>query len=429
MIGLPRGAPRSRLAPTVRRVVLVAAVLTWLGPFSMDAYSPGFPAIGAEFGAAQGTVALTLTATLLGLVAGQVVGGLVSDRYGRRRPLLVGLGVFVVASLGCACAPDVGWLVAARFVQGASAALGVATSRTLGRDVLEPARLGSFYSQLTAVQSIAPVVGPLVGSVLMEALGSWRWIFVMITGLGVVALLLVAFGLPETHPERVGVPVPRRATDAPRVGMLGLLGRRDVRISVVLMSFATATVLTYLASTSFLLQDRFGLSARAYGVVFAVNAVGLLLAGQLNARLVRRVRPGVLATWGFAALAFCGTATLVAFGVGAPLVVLLVTLFGLISSYGFCLPNVVTIGMSVPRESAGAASALLGVAQYLLGAVGAPVIGLGAAWDVPLSAVLLCAYPVAGLTVVVLSGRAHYRSAGAYHPTAAPAAPDLEVLT
>lgn len=398
----------------VRRIAVIAAVLTWLGPFSMDAYSPGFPAIGREFGISASGVQLTLTATLAGLVLGQVTGGLVVDRFGRRRPLVLSLVVFVLASLACALAPGPGSLVVARLLQGAAAAIGVATSRTLGRDVLEGHQLAGFYSQLTAVQSIAPVVGPLSGSALMQAGGSWRAIFAMITGLGVLALVLVVLRLPETAPDRRPdarrVPAPRTPV-GPRGGMLRLLGQRHVALSFVLMLLVTGTILTYLASTSFLLQDRYGLSPQQYGAVFAVNAVGLLIAGQTNARLVRRFRPGLIATVGFAALTVVGAGLVAAFALSAPFGVVLCLLFAVLTCCGFITPNVVTIGMSVPRERAGAASALLGIAQYALGAVGAPVVGLGDGWSVPLAACLMAAYPLLGLLVVTLLGRGAYRDA------------------
>jgi MFS transporter, DHA1 family, multidrug resistance protein len=398
----------------VRRIAVIAAVLTWLGPFSMDAYSPGFPAIGEEFGVSHSGVQFTLTATLVGLVLGQITGGLVVDRYGRRRPLLISLVVFVLASLACALAPNLGLLVLARFLQGASAAIGVATSRTLGRDVLEGHQLAVFYSQLTAVQSVAPEIGPLAGSALMGVGGSWRFIFAMITGLGVLALLLVVFRLPETAPDRQPdsprIPGPRAPVES-RGGMLHLLRQRRMALSFVLMLLTTGTILTYLASTSFLLQDRYGLSPQGYGVVFAVNAVGLLIAGQTNARLVRRFRPGAIATVGFAALALVGAGLLAAFALGAPVPVVLALLFAMLTCCGFITPNVVTIGMTVPRERAGAASALLGIAQYALGAVGAPIVGIGADWDVPIAAYLICGYPLLGLLVITTLGRRSYRDA------------------
>ncbi|ROQ41577.1 DHA1 family bicyclomycin/chloramphenicol resistance-like MFS transporter [Frondihabitans sp. PhB188] len=406
-------ATRSR-AGLVRRIVVVAVFLTWLGPFTMDAYSPGFPSIAREFGVGDWAVQLTLTASLAGLVLGQLLGAPLADRFGRRGPLIGSLVVFLIATLACALAPHIAFLIVARLFQGVAAAIGVSTSRTLGRDVLERRRLAPFFSQLAAITSIAPVVGPLVGSALMNAGGSWRWIFAMIGALGFVVLVVVVLALPETHPDRIDrslAPAEREVPSDVSTGGHGkvrtLLGQRAVLASALAIGLSSGALLSYLAGTSILLQDRYGLSATQYAVVFALNAVGLLIAAQVNARLVRRIRPGVVATAAAGALAADGLALVVAFAAAAPLGVILGMLAVVVMCAGFLGSNVIAIGMSVDRHAGSTASAILGVAQYSFGALSAPLVGLGAAAVVPSQAWLVAGYGAATVVaVVVVGGRA-----------------------
>ncbi|MET0885458.1 MAG: MFS transporter, partial [Mycetocola sp.] len=250
-----RGA--APVAVSVRRIALIAAVLTWLGPFTIDTYSPSLPAIVLAFDATPSLVQLTLTSALVGLVIGQLVIGLVSDRVGRRMPILVSLCLFLLACVACVLAPSIPVLIVARFVQGLTASAGVSMARAIGRDVFDGGELAAFYSRLAAATAVAPVVGPVLAGVLLEVTGTWRSIFVMIAALGVVAFVLVRFALPETHSPAVRSTHRQDPTTIPTVRVLR---QRTIVVSAVLMACVSGMILSYLAGTSFLLQNRFGLS-------------------------------------------------------------------------------------------------------------------------------------------------------------------------
>lgn len=410
-----RRPPASSRTILVRRVVVVAILLAWLGPFTMDAYSPAFPAIAREYGVGDWAVQLTLTSCLVGLVLGQFIGAPVTDRFGRRGPLLVSLGAFLAATAACALAPSIETLVVARLVQGAAASIGVSTSRTLGRDVLEKRRLAPFFSQLAAITSIAPVVGPLAGSLLMEVGGSWRWVFGMIGALGFAVLAVIAFTLPETHPDRIDPALVVAEREVVRLeGGPGrirvLLAQPAILASALALGLASGALLTYLAGTSILLENRYGLSPTQYAIVFASNAVGLFVASQTNVRLVRRIRPGVIATVAAGVLALDGVGLILAFAFDAGLPLVLVLLGTIVVSAGFLNSNLVAIGMSVDRRQASTASAVIGVAQYGFGALSAPLVGLGADAQVPTQALLVAGYGVATLFVLLVLGGATFRS-------------------
>ncbi|WP_181397087.1 multidrug effflux MFS transporter [Cryobacterium arcticum] len=394
-----RGA--APVAVSVRRIALIAAVLTWLGPFTIDTYSPSLPAIVVAFDAKPSLVQLTLTSALVGLVIGQLVIGLVSDRVGRRMPILVSLCLFLLACVACVLAPSIPVLIAARFVQGLTASAGVSMARAIGRDVFDGGELAAFYSRLAAATAVAPVVGPVLAGVLLEVTGTWRSIFVMIAALGVVAFVLVRFALPETHSPAVRSTHRQDPTTLPTVRVLR---QRTIVVSAVLMACVSGMILSYLAGTSFLLQNRFGLSPAAYSAIFAVNAVGLVVFSRANARFVLRWHPAAIATVGISIMLAMGASLAVAFLLGAPVWVLLPMFFVLLSAYGIVNPNVIAMGMGVDRSQAGAAAATLGVAQYSLGALTAPLIGFAVAGPLPTMVYAICGYGIVALTVALVEG-------------------------
>lgn len=364
--------PDARLA---RRILPIAIVLTWLGPFSMDAYTPGFPAIQAEFATSQMLVQATLSTTLIGLAIGQLIVGTVSDLLGRRLPLMIGLAGYVVATVLCATAWSIEVLLVARLLQGFTAATGIAIARAMGRDTHSGAGLARFYALLTAATAIAPMVGPVAGAAMLEIGLSWRWIFGAIALAGAAGLGLVVAALPETHPGHPGI----RGMRGRRAGatpVTPLLRRRPVLLSALVIGLTGAGMIAHLAGLSFLLQEERGLSASAYAAVFAVDAVGLVLANALNSVLVRRWRPErVLQVAVPVALAFA-TAMAMALRFEAPLPVVLVTLFAFVSMHGFVQPNAIAIGMSVERDVAGRAAGILGVAQFGLAVFSAPLVSI-----------------------------------------------------
>ncbi|MCL8025745.1 multidrug effflux MFS transporter [Nocardioides bruguierae] len=354
------------------RIALVCVALSWIGPFSMDAYSPSFPALAADLGVGDRLVQLTLTSTLVGMTLGQFLFAPLSDRAGRRSPLRISLVVYVAASVLCVLAPSIWWLVAARFAQGFAAAGAMSIARAIGRDVYEGRALVRFYSWVGASTAIAPVVGPLAGAFLVEH-SSWRWIFVMITGLGIVGLVLSLTVLPETRWLGGAAPVATR----PRPARPPLGRERAVRLALLCLVIGgtNGAVFSYLAGSSFLLQDGYGLSATEYGLVFAANAVGIVVVSATNSWLTRWFAPLTMLTVAVPVTLAAGVALFVSSLVVAPLG-LLVPLFALlIAAMGLIIPNATALAMEGDRAQAGFVSAVVGLSQFLAGAAIAPMVG------------------------------------------------------
>ncbi len=383
-----------RTAPSRRaqlKFVLVLGGLTAFGPLSIDMYLPALPRMAADLHATDSTVQLTLSAFIIGLALGQLVLGPLSDALGRRRPLLAGLALYVVGSVLCAVSPDAWLLVAARFVQSLGAAAGIVIARATVRDLFEGTAMTKFFSTLMLVSGLAPILAPLIGGQLLNWT-SWRGVFVVLTAFGALLLAVVVFFLPE----------PSAARSPLRLGpVLRTYGRLALDRSFAGYALASgllfASMFAYISGSSFALQGVYGLSPQAYSVVFGANGVGIVLAGQLNGRLVGRIRERALLRSGLLLGVTGGALVLASVLFRAPLALLLVSLFLLVSSIGLVMPNASSLALASHARSAGAASALLGVLQFVVGAVATPLVGLGG----PGSAVPMAA-TMAGFAVLAL---------------------------
>ena len=378
------------VSPTGRRyaqLVLVLGALIALGPLTIDMYLPAFPRIGDELGASDSAVQLTLTGMLLGLAVGQLVIGPLSDAFGRRRPLVIGLCAHSAASLLCARAPTVGVLAAVRVVQGlAGAALSV-VAMAIVRDLFAGVGVARIMSRLMLVIGLAPILAPSIGSLVL-GFTSWRGIFVVLAGAALLLVLVAALGIRETLPPERRRPATVRATlGSYRV----LLGDRVFVALAFVGGSMLAAMFAYVSGASFVLQDGFGLDARTFGLVFGLNAAGLTVTSQLNPVLlrhfsVRNVLTGAVvgATLASAALLVVG---LTGFG---GLAGVLVPLALVVSLAGLAIPNTPALALTRHGEAAGTAAAVLGCVQFGVGAVVAPLVGaFGSTTAAPMGGVML----------------------------------------
>lgn len=380
------------------RLALILGSLTTFAPMSIDLYLPAFPELTRHFRVGQVSIQLTLTTCLAGLAVGQLLAGPCSDAMGRRRPLLIGLAVYVVASVGCALAPSAAALTGLRLVQGLAGAAGVVIARAVVRDLYSGLALARFFSLLMLVNGLAPILAPLIGSQLIRVV-PWQGLFVALAAYGVLLLVGAGFGLPETLPPPARRRGGLRATG--RVMRELLADRRFVGYTVA-SGLVFAAMFSYIAGSPFVLQQIYGLSPQIYGVAFGVNALGIVALGHLNGLLLRRLSPLRLLTAGLvvAALGGVGLITAVLSGLGLPAILL--TLFAVVASVGLVLPNSTALALSGRPEQAGSASALLGVLQFLLSAVAAPLVGaFGVDTAVPMAA-LMCGLTLGGLTTFAL---------------------------
>ena len=273
------------MLPHFLRTALVLGLLSAIGPFAIDMYLPALPSIGASLSASAGAVQASLMAFFISLGLGQIVYGPASDMLGRKPPLVFGLLLFAVGSVGCALSPDIQTLVAWRAVQGLGACAGMVVPRAVVRDLHTGAEAARLMALLTLVFSVSPILAPLFGSFLIEWSG-WRAVFWAVTVAAALALLLLATSLEETRLAE------QRVDSSVRSALAGyaLLLRDGHFIGLVLIgAFGISSFFAYLANSSFVLIDHYGLTPRQYSYAFAANAASFIGMSQLTGRMVARL--------------------------------------------------------------------------------------------------------------------------------------------
>lgn len=353
---------------------LMLGGLTALGPLSTDLYLPALPDVSHDFAAAMSITQLTVTACIIGLAAGQLFIGPLSDSRGRRAPLLIGILLFGFASLWSALAPSIFSLTLARFALGVSGAAGTVLALAIARDLYSGIALARCISLLMTVNFLAPAIAPALGGQLLT-ITTWRGVFVTLALVSAVYLVISIFRIKETLPPDRREP--RSIPGTLRI-FRRLLAERSFIGYALSSGFAFATGIVIITSSPFLLQGIYGLSPQSFGFALGVNALGLALMSQLNARLVRRVAPGTLLGIGVAAIALFSIGLLLTVVSGTGLVGILPALFGVTASLGLIAPNATALALAeIEAEIAGSAAALIGALQFSIGAITAPLFGLG----------------------------------------------------
>ncbi|MQA80187.1 MAG: Bcr/CflA family multidrug efflux MFS transporter [Streptosporangiales bacterium] len=368
------------------RVIIILGSLSALAPLSIDAYLPGLPQLTESFGTTSAAAQLSLTGFVIGMSLGQLVIGPLSDTLGRRRPLVVGMAVYGAMSIVCAVAPNIIALDAVRFLQGFAGAAGVVIARAVVRDLFTGPAAARFFASLMLVNGLAPILAPVIGGQLLRWT-DWRGIFLALAAIGIILAVGVGFGLPETlEPAR------RRA------GGLMITLRTFWRLSHdrVLVGYALTTafgfgaLFAYISGSSFVLQDIYGLSPQAYSAVFAVNSLGIVVCAQVSGRLAHRVGSGRMLRIGLGVM-LVGAATLVpGVLVDVGIIGILLGPFLIATSVGLVFPNAMVLALAEHGKDAGAASAMLGVLQFMVGGLVAPLVGVaGDGTEVPLALVMI----------------------------------------
>ncbi len=366
----------SLAAPARQRIsagfVLLVSSLTAIGPLTIDLYLAAFPEITTELRTTAASVQLTITATLAGLALGQLLLGSISDAYGRRPPLVAALSVYVVASAAIMATPSVEVLAGLRFVQGFAAAAGMVVSMAIVRDRYEGVAMGKVMARLMLVVGLAPILAPTIGAQLL-LLGSWRLMFGVLAGFGVLLLALVLFVLPES------LPVERRRTGGTRAALSsywGLLTDRPFMGLALLSGFYIAALFTYVSSSTFVFQEGFDLDPQQFGYIFGAGSLAITIGSQVNGALVGRVSPERILTVAVSAGVVLSAALVGVALAGGGLVPLVALLVPILGTAGFVFPSVPAIAMATNGHRAGSAAALLGSLQFGIGAAVAPITGL-----------------------------------------------------
>ena len=378
-------------------MITVLGLMVALGPLTIDMYLPALPRIAQDLSVSSSVVQLTLTGTLAGLACGQLVIGPLSDSLGRRLPLLVGIVAHMVASLICLFAPNITVLGAGRVLQGFGAAAAAVVAVAVVGDLYVDSAAATVMSRLILVLGVAPVVAPSLGAaVLLHA--SWHWVFAVLVVLAGGLFVLAALALPETLPVAHRRPLRVSGIVTTYVGLL-----RDLRfVTLVLVAgLSMSGLFGYIAAAPFVLQDDYGLNQQAFALVFAAGAIILIGSTQSNVVLLRRMSPqrimvaalvvSVAAGIVFVALAITRVAGLAGF---------------LVPVLGLVLPNAPAVALSRHSEAAGTAAAMLGAAQFGIGAAVAPLVGVLGNSEFALAVVMLVGSAVALAGLLTVSSRA-----------------------
>ena len=400
---LRSGDPSNLTRAQRLRLFVLLGSLTAFGPLSIDMYLPALPAIARDLAASESVVQLTLTACLIGLALGQIVAGPLSDSLGRRRPLLIGVAGYVVVSLLCAIAPSAWLLVVFRLIQGVTGAAGIVIARAIVRDLYSGSAAARYFSRLILVMGLAPILAPVLGAQVLRV-STWRGIFLVLTIVTALLWLGALLGLPET------LPTARRSAGS-LAGTLNTFGQliRDTPFVAyaVAAGLAFGAMFAYIAGSPFVLQGIFHVSPQTFSLIFGMNALGFVVASQINGSLVSRIRPVRLLTGGLIANATAGLALLFVVVSGFGLLAVLLPLFLLASSVGFIVPNATALALSRRPDAAGTGSALLGVIQSGVAAFGAPIVGIaGTGTALPMAGVIAVSGLGAITAFALTSGRA-----------------------
>ncbi|GAA2520662.1 multidrug effflux MFS transporter [Rarobacter incanus] len=394
-----------------RPILLTLALLAALAPIGTDLYLPAFPDLAVRLSASTASVQLTLTAFLAGAGVGQLAFGPLSDRVGRRGPLLAGLLACVLAGIMTALSPSIGVLIAARFVQGFTAAAGMVLGRAMVSDVSHGLEAARAMSLLMVVGGVAPVVAPVVGSALTAPLG-WRGLMWIIAALSAIGLALAAAFLPETHKTAAPAAAHDRGQRGLAQSFATLRNGRYIAYTIT-FSFAFATMMAYISASPFVYQQVLGLTEVHYGIAFGLNALALMVTSGLAAKLTHVHGPHKLAGWGLTGAAVGALATCVAAVSAATPIILMAALFVTVGSLGFVFGNCTALALDSVRSVAGTGSAVLGAIQFLLAGLVAPIVGLaGEHTAIPMGATMVVLIAVSATAFLTVRNRPGVPDAG-----------------
>ncbi|WP_164108000.1 MULTISPECIES: multidrug effflux MFS transporter [Sphingobacterium] len=354
-------------------ILLVLGLLSAIGPFSIDMYLPAFETIAQDFETSIDKVQLSLTAFFIGIAVGQIIYGPLLDRFGRKKPMIIGLIIYIIASVFCVFTKDIESLILLRFLQALGSCAGMVASRAMVQDYYEPREAARVFSLLMLVVAISPILAPSAGAFLMEHL-DWHYIFITLCAIGTLIITGTVFFLPESYK---GNPDFSLLPPAIIRQYWSVFINRTFISYCLIGAIASAGLYAYLAGSSFIIQELYGLSKKEYGLVFAFVASALILATQLNRWLLKRWTMSEISKIANMGQALVGLAMLLCLWTQTlDLQILIALVFGYLLCQGFIFPNTSAMALSPFKDTAGSASALLGCLQMGLGALSSGIVSL-----------------------------------------------------
>ncbi|MBT2760310.1 multidrug effflux MFS transporter [Paenibacillus sp. ISL-20] len=354
------------------RLILLLGAFSALGPLTIDMYLPSFPAITEDFGTRASLVQLSLTACLIGLGLGQLIMGPLSDIHGRRRPIIISLIIYLVASFVCAISPNIYWFITARFIQGFAASAGIVISRAIVRDLYSGVELTRFFSLLMLVNNLFPLIAPVAGSAVIS-FTTWIGVFIVLGVIGILLTVLATVGLKETLP-----PERRIASNFNQLlkGIQTLLGDRQFLAYALSQGILIGGLFAYVSGTPFIYQNIYGASPQMFAILFGLNGLSLIIGSQLVGWLNHIVSERQFLVFGLFLSVGSSLTALAVILLQGPLFALVAPLFCLVASIGITSTASFSLAMESHSHVAGSASALLGLLPFLLGAITSPLVGI-----------------------------------------------------
>lgn len=381
------------------QLAILLGSLGLLGPFTIDTYLPSFPTIVKDFHTTASLVQISLTACLLGLGAGQLFIGPLSDVKGRRKPLLLFLCLYLLASLTCSFSPNIYFLIVARFVQGFSAAGGLVVSRAIVRDLFSGKELTKFFTLIVLVGNLGPIVAPIAGGAILS-FTKWNGVFIVLACIGAILIFMVSLKLPETLPPEKRVP-----SNLPQLmsNFGSLFKEREFMGYAFTQGFTTAGIFAYVSGIPFVYQNIYHVSPQQFSLLFGVNGLGLIIGSQLVGRLTDYISERTFLKIGLGISIAAGAILLIALLLKAPLIAVAIPIFFFVSSISIIGTTSFALAIESQGHIAGSASALLGLLPFVLGSLSAPLVGIAGSYTgVPMGVTIFGASLLAFLSYFVL---------------------------
>ncbi|MBP2382785.1 multidrug effflux MFS transporter [Brachybacterium sacelli] len=380
-------------------VIVVLTTLSAIGPLATDMYIPAFPEVASDLGTSASRMQLTITAFFLGTASGQVVAGPLSDRLGRRTPLLIGIVLCLLASIGCALAPSVEFLLVLRILQGIGGGFGMVLGRAVLIDMTDGPELFRLMNIMQGVGGVAPIVAPLLGGIIL-VFGQWREIFLVISAMSLISLIGVLTRIPESLPPS------RRHAGGFHTFLRNcrtLLRRRIFVAYMLVNAFSAFALMAYVSASSFVVQEMLGFTSSEYSVSFAINSMGMMALSLLSARLTRSIHPRKLIRVGLIVVTLASFSLLIgSLFLDTPAWIVLPAFFFTVAPQGLIFGNGGALASDQAREIAGTGSAMLGLGFSFSASIAAPLVGIaGTHSSLPMAITMVIGCLISGAFFVV----------------------------
>lgn len=368
------------------RLIVILAFMSSLAPLSTDMYLPALGEVQRSFTTTPFYAQLSLAIFFIAFAFGQLIYGPLSDAYGRKKPLYIGIALFIVASFACISFDSVDSFIFWRFLQALGGCAGVVIARAIINDNFALKEAASAFALMMVVSSLAPMLAPVFGGFLLDFF-SWKSIFATLFALGILLFVLIIFGIQEKESvQRV-----KPEFKVVLVNYFHILQDRRFRIYILSSSLVMATIFAYITGSSFIFREYFGLSEKTYGILFGVNALSFMIFANINARIVRKYSPYAVLPYAFMMMFGVALVLLVVGWLDLGFLPFEILLFLMLGMNGFIVPNTTTLAMARFKQMSGSASAILGMVQFIFAGVISFVVGaVEANTPFPLALIIAC---------------------------------------